>query len=1327
MLERALTQPQQCSVDPLNNALNWGIPIWSTYELQSWLEKISASLKNSHSLKSDSHINLTKDFFVTHFKEPYIKFESYYRDIRPVFLELQLWPTINFDGDPGSCPFDLKRREKKEVGFVQKEIKENREKYYISNISKGKDMTRRPRATATRSRKTENTGYCEICRIDYRNLTKHLQSDQHLNFVRNDKNFISLDNLISTGASVEAFLKINRSKDVRKECPLFSSRDHDLDNGILSADEKPEEKDNPNLNEFDIEELKMMQCNGARRNLNLDSSPHNLRVRAKHESGHQLRSKGRPFSEGEKTEKSLVKYVIKKRSKGTYWIEEGSSEDEKDVENEVISCEKRPSIERLCDAEIEEIATNGGVENVSMNGEMDPVPVVDCKRKENNSNNLFHRENALKDCLLESSSKNKVNGYERKEDRRRSSEIVENNVTNQENDVEIKANCDDHDNQEYNNGEQLHAQDCEDTNSLKNVEKEDKGKSKSTLRRGARTMKGRHRLSVEERLIEDNRDYYKVEVLGSKLRSNTIPSSNPVVPPSKEVVERPKKDDKSSSEKNVVVRFKRVRKSELTLLSDEAESFMFGEPRRDDDSSESDGEQSSNLPKDTESDHEDPGNSMAISSSSPGNIKQEIIDEDSQDSSGRGRKKRRTQTEALLKDNTEYYKFETPGSRLRFQAPLTGINESAQSKDSPVVQQDPSANQEETPTVYPSKPSAEIEKMHFSFEAIPKSESWYQTYQRQDEGEEFYYSLSEGNKPFLLPYEIENFDEILRKAIQNGLRKKSRGKGSHLPINNKTPRKSPRCHASTLAIMSTIIRRKEQQLASNLNIVEEETKPINEITKPDKKSSEKSDVDADLNEIAKTIDDVLGKEDYMNDMDSFEIDIAKNPDEADVVEAEVQPKGAPDDLLELLDNCHDVVTMNGIENSSCASSDCGELGNEFPSKRRKKRKNKTGWPGNKMRRKLHIKHLHESASNETNLTKKPDENSEADKSIAEETLEEASSHVSYDEEEVIPAECEIGKESELVQNQPKNNKKRKSRKTKSKDKKICLDVLQSDSEIKDVEEMASKAILKSAIVEKASLKKKRAPLSSDHPKVKIEVEEPEEEEELLEEMVEDMDDVEISVDEGRLTSISEDSEAPLSINENNCTQNTVTLKKRLSAGKLKRPRNNTMSSEASLQAELENYQYSSSASSSPKKRQREQKPQRQDESQERSSERNMPKKKGRVDSKNKRRKNEQTPSKVVFENENCKKRTPPSMNERRKHKRLKRNDSVSSELANGDMSDRVSLVSTSDADQRRSSIDFQPVVRVTKIDDPAESNRRLRSSSSPHSSKQPQKKRFRRR
>lgn len=77
-------------------------------------------------------------------------------------------------------------------------------------------MTRRPRATATRARRTEQVvaGYCEICRSNYDDLSKHVQSEQHLNFVRNDDNFLSLDTLINAGANVEAFLKLNRAKDI---------------------------------------------------------------------------------------------------------------------------------------------------------------------------------------------------------------------------------------------------------------------------------------------------------------------------------------------------------------------------------------------------------------------------------------------------------------------------------------------------------------------------------------------------------------------------------------------------------------------------------------------------------------------------------------------------------------------------------------------------------------------------------------------------------------------------------------------------------------------------------------------------------------------------------------------------------------------------------------------------------------------------------------------------------------------------------------------------------------------------------------------------------
>lgn len=43
-----------------------------------------------------------------------------------MFLELSSWPTLNFDGDPGSCPFDTKKQEKRESKLINKEVKENK-------------------------------------------------------------------------------------------------------------------------------------------------------------------------------------------------------------------------------------------------------------------------------------------------------------------------------------------------------------------------------------------------------------------------------------------------------------------------------------------------------------------------------------------------------------------------------------------------------------------------------------------------------------------------------------------------------------------------------------------------------------------------------------------------------------------------------------------------------------------------------------------------------------------------------------------------------------------------------------------------------------------------------------------------------------------------------------------------------------------------------------------------------------------------------------------------------------------------------------------------
>ena len=795
------------------------------------------------------------------------------------------WPTIKFDGEPGSSPFGTKLRQKKEAS-TSKETKENWEATNIATKEKGKEMTRRPRATATRARRAEQlvAGHCEICRSEYRDLTKHVQSDQHLNFVQNDDNFISLDTLISTGASVEAFLKLNSANDVMQDCKLFPNGDHSLRSSVLS--EKVVKTAKADLNNFGVEEIKMVQCNGARRNLNLKlSSPHNLRTRAKHESGHLLRSKGRPWHEVEKSSEKVYDkfegFTIKKRAKGTIWIEEDDSEDKSGDEEENLKNVNECNEKVLLDLNEPEFKnhhrSNGHSDsNNFIKREISLIPEIDSKRKKDSSPRINGHEpnenvshNAKKDSpvkhtsVKDSSAKHSsVKDFPTKD---LNSEMGKYLSKEDRNVVDL---CCTEDEEKDCRGFKTPSQEEKDLRSTK----DEKPRSFRFSRRGGRSCRGRQRLSVEERLIEDNKAYYKVEVLGSKLRSSAIPPSLPQNPPVKvvkEVVEEVKKDEGPSSEKPVVVRFKRVRKSELSLLSDEAESFMFGEPRRDDSSEASEGDQSSILPKETESEREDTMNSMNLSSPCNSSLVKQEIMEDSQDSGnmGRARKKRRTQAEALIKDNADYYKFETPGSRLRYQAPLTGVDDLGDEKAD-----EEEGNDEEysNDRLLPSKPSPEIEKMQFSFEAIPRSEPWYQTYQRQDIGEEFwhYFSESDAAKPFLLPYEIENFHETLLKRLQrNDGRRRSRGRGSGI---GRSPRKSPRCHASTLAIMSTIIRKREQQQHSpNLSAIVEEDSQVKSEACAKKDVKQKSDADEDLKEIAKNIDEMLTANDFQVDIDFF--------------------------------------------------------------------------------------------------------------------------------------------------------------------------------------------------------------------------------------------------------------------------------------------------------------------------------------------------------------------------------------------------------------------------------------------------------------------------
>lgn len=147
--------------------------------------------------------------------------------------------------------------------------------------------------------------------------------------------------------------------------------------------------------------------------------------------------------------------------------------------------------------------------------------------------------------------------------------------------------------------------------------------------------------------LDDNattcKTYYKVEVMTSKTKSEQEKNKRPIS-------QSPKRED-GRKDTALIVKFKKLRNSELIQLNNEATNFLF--PKKDDSDKE-------------EGDVEDNFSTKSIVAHEKTNNKIKIEDDTSADStsSHKIKKKRRTHAEAFILDNQKYYKFETPGSRL---------------------------------------------------------------------------------------------------------------------------------------------------------------------------------------------------------------------------------------------------------------------------------------------------------------------------------------------------------------------------------------------------------------------------------------------------------------------------------------------------------------------------------------------------------------------------------------------------------------------------------------------------------------------------------------
>lgn len=106
------------------------------------------------------------------------------------------------------------------------------------------------------------------------------------------------------------------------------------------------------------------------------------------------------------------------------------------------------------------------------------------------------------------------------------------------------------------------------------------------------------------------------------------------------------------------------------------------------------------------------------------------------------KRKRRNQLQSFLEDNSDYYKFEKPDSRLRFpDAPVqpsptttrTRTMTSDRSSDVEHVGDSEDRTGAKRNNQNEILANESIARLKYSFERVPSSEPWYDAFQRQDE------------------------------------------------------------------------------------------------------------------------------------------------------------------------------------------------------------------------------------------------------------------------------------------------------------------------------------------------------------------------------------------------------------------------------------------------------------------------------------------------------------------------------------------------------------------------------------------------------------------
>ncbi|GLV35989.1 chiffon [Carabus blaptoides fortunei] len=986
MLEKVRAQATNKPSDPLHSAKQWNIPIWTVHRVLSWLDKVTASLATAKSRR----VKLIS------IKAPFLKFEPVLRDGRPVYKSLQTWPQIDLEA--GSCKPAFLIKNTAVANISEGGEQQNHE---LDATNDGR-MTRKQRTRLSVRNGNKETevdkqalvgGFCEICHCEYREIGEHVRSEQHLNFVKNDANFLELDTLISAGANVEAFLRLNGNtgKDLNNY-PLFGRRSLRKLNG----------KNTPE------------KYNGSgpvkRNKMPRTSSNHSPLSTTESESGHHLRSRGQlwlppnllgttaedePYSNKAKDNKLERKSSCRLSEDDTKNTKENAHSSENTRPKRTCPKTKRISADERLVADnktyykVEVMTTKlrssglGNREHELARRVQTPIPeeepedsdeglVVKFKRvrrselsvlNDEAENFMFPRKD---DTGLSDIDSDEAPNTTRSSIRSDTSEIksseVDFKLLRQESVVDRLDDCtnassDAAPRRRTRNGTRLDVPECE----------EEPG-SVETENTSARRRRTRADTKCEQ---EEN------DVDSCKRRTRNDTKSDPL-----DLEDTNSGDNYDNSRKR---RTRNDTKAELEDSDDHSEPEIF--PKRlkrtaskeeqdlDDPTANSTGESRKRRRAKSETpdvdDHE-----MELRRKRR-KVYTELEEEAARDENcatedNMPRKKRRTQAEAFIADNRRYYRFETPGSRLRYQGaqatnkPDTAEKPACESGDEQVVQVD-----------HDQLVRLPRDNLKFSFELLPKSEPWYCTFQRQDKGEEFYTCVSDPgySHRFYLPYQfsylmpldpkvcIEEYKQKRESYIKSEAAKldvavdsplqsldspapsesvTEKSNESDKPLSEiqimkrrrkrrfyaNHPRKSPRQHASTLAILSSLIQqrkkraRKSDSSRASLASIPEEVTPQPLVMDESSQCLSESGLDPALEAI------LTAPMDDLSDLEYHDVDGIVINDKPDAIE--------------LLTNYNTAVPMSSPESRTTAPRT-----ESVRVVRRKRKKNRTGWPKKK--------------------------------------------------------------------------------------------------------------------------------------------------------------------------------------------------------------------------------------------------------------------------------------------------------------------------------------------------------------------------------------------